>query len=105
MAFSIFDISKMMLVYPQSCLKPLKSTHFIKYTVDPEKGGEKIFCRMGKDAVLDDLVHALGLIIFGTYRGFFQMKNGRKLAESFRAALCRMVNDDTLWKEPESDKN
>ena len=91
--------------HPVTEAEVVKSTHLIKYTVDPEKGGEKIFCRMGKDAVLDDLVHALGLIIFGTYRGFFQMKNGRKLAESFRAALCRMVNDDTLWKEPESDKN
>ncbi|MCI6067909.1 MAG: hypothetical protein MR707_06730, partial [Galactobacillus timonensis] len=29
MAFSIFDISKMMLVYPQSCLKPLKKQRWV----------------------------------------------------------------------------
>lgn len=83
----------------------VKSNHFIKYTVDPEKGREQIFCRTGKDAVLDDLIHAMGLIIFSTYRGFFHMKNGAKMAASFKAAMRRMINDDTLWKEPESDKN
>ncbi len=83
----------------------VKSSHFIKFTVNPEKGREQMFCRMGKDAVLDDLVHAMGLIIFSTYRGFFQMKNGEKLAASFQSAMRRMINDDSLWKQPESDKN
>jgi hypothetical protein len=83
----------------------LKSPHYVKFVMDPSAQKQAMYCRLGPQVSLEDLVRSLEMMTFGCYRALFELPDGAAKAELFKKMVRAALNKEEGWKKPLSADN